>query len=158
MMATTTTTTSSSSGEKDTYHYQHTVPLSIKRWTQIAEPVTYQPYQQKPVLTFDVDQYFQKYITRNQHLIKVRLRQTNGRYDGDHWAMCWPTGNVQTKSKEYAVMLFTIWEGYPFLSENGTIAPLPLYERDDCPYLIKQFLVTMQDVIRSDTTKKPIEL
>lgn len=120
--------------------YQHTTKIRIEAWKPIYDRQSHRPFELVPTVKFSPDPYFLSVITRNYHpelrlsLVKVRIRHTNLRYDGDFWA--------ETLGDGSTFRLFTVWEGYPDFAkgEEGTVQILPSFKYTDAPTDIQKVL------------------
>lgn len=119
--------------------YQRTPLYKINRWSPVMDGVSERPYEQMPVIDFLSDQYFKDVLERNGNIVKVRISDTNGRYDGDYWSFpillssLTPVKSYFDASVSTKLMLFSPWESYPFSKENGNVRVLAIYERKDIP-------------------------
>jgi len=106
---------------------EQTAKLPISSWDYILDQYgVVRPYERRPVISFNPDQYFYNVIQKNKqnnshlpsrHTIHVRIQGTDGVYDGDH------TGVMLSHNK---LMLISIWEGYPRdFKHLGTVQILP---------------------------------
>lgn len=117
-------------------NYEHTEKIPIQSWDYINDKVSIRPYERRPVITFQPDDYFAQVMLRNEGFIKVRIRGTKGIYEGDYF------GSMIGPDK---LMLITVWEGYPFLSNIGTIQILPKYTKADIPSTMTGYLAKTVD-------------
>lgn len=117
--------------QPNTEPYTHTTELSITKWSPIKDNESYKPYELTPMITFTPDEYFSKVLQRNNGIAKVRIRNTNRRYDGDYWV---------EQFSEDKFRVFITWEGFPSYEkgEYGTVAVLPKYNMADLPIGIVQ--------------------